>query len=76
MSDSGAMSEKYEHVAKQITDQLAANTKKIEEIEARVDKIVCICRDAKISLPIEVTNAISKSLKEARGNSGDSKCIE
>ena len=57
----------------EIMEELAANTKKLDEIEARIDKIVSICKEANVAVPDEISEAISKSIKEARDLASTSK---
>lgn len=60
------MSEPYVLQLRAINRQLAENTKKMDEIESRIDKIVAVCTQANITLPSEIANALTESLKEAR----------
>lgn len=58
--------EEYNQKLKELVNKQAENTRKINEIEFRVDKIVDICKEASFRIPDEVLGSVIKAVEEAR----------
>lgn len=63
-----AMSEKKgEEEMQRLSKQVKANTKKIDEIESRIDKVIQLCKEADIKVvSVEFAESISECVKATR----------
>lgn len=66
MSDLEESPQQVEKELTKLNEQLAINSKKIDEIESRINKMISICQQVNEPIAPEIASSIAETIKEAR----------